>query len=387
MNNKGWDIGFGISIGVVFLGLISIVCGIKKYRYKVPSGSFLTCIVQVFVAALRNRKLSIPEDLNDLYETNDKEIGKQGEKLWHSKQFKFLEKAAIVTENSFLSRNNMEPNPWRLCSVTQVEEVKILVRMMPIFASTIAMNTCLAQLQTFYVAQGVTMDRSMGKHFDIPAASLPIIPLVFLFILTPLYDRVFVPLARKFTGHESGITHLQRVGVGLFLSGLSMGVAALVEVKRKNVARDNGMLDAIPLIMPPLPISIFWLAFHYFVFGIAELILFAGLLEFFYTEAPARMRSLAISFSWVSLSMGFFLSTIIVDIVNAATRNITQSHGWLAGNNLNRNHLNLFYWLLAGLSMLNFFNYLFGSSWYQYKPVVQSQITVDASALDCSINF
>jgi peptide/histidine transporter 3/4 len=52
----------------------------------------------------------------------------------------------------------MTPEPWKVCAVTQIEEVKILTRMLPIIASTIIMNTCMAQLQTFSVHQGYFMD-------------------------------------------------------------------------------------------------------------------------------------------------------------------------------------------------------------------------------------
>ncbi|KAH9322841.1 hypothetical protein KI387_017480 [Taxus chinensis] len=382
-NNKGWDAGFGISAGAIFLANICIVAGLTTYRNRTSGSSPLTRIMQVFVAAFHNRKLSTPENVDDLYELHDKEAVLHTEKLLHTNQFKFLDKAAIIKEKSSLDENNKEISPWQLCSVNQVEEIKVLARMMPIFASTIMINTCLAQLQTFSVSQGVTMDRSMGKNFEIPAASLPIIAILLVIIFTPLYDKFFVPLARRFTGHETGITHLQRIGVGLFLSSISMGIAAVVEVKRNNVAKDNGMVDAIPLLMPPLPISVFWLLFQYVVFGMAEMFTFAGLMEFFHSEAPAGMTSMATAFSWTSLSMGYFLSSVLVDIVNAATRNITKSNGWLAGNNLNRNHLNLFYWLLSILNMLNFLNYLLWSRWYKYKysPLtVGRQVTYDQAS-------
>ena len=69
------------------------------------------------------------------------------------------------------------------------------------------------------------------------------------------------------------------------LSCVSMVVAYIVKVKRKGMARDNNMLDAIP-IEQPLPISTFRLSFQYFIFGIADLFTYIGLPEFFYSEAP-----------------------------------------------------------------------------------------------------
>ncbi|GMP74128.1 hypothetical protein CsSME_00031640 [Camellia sinensis var. sinensis] len=240
--------------------------------------------------------------------------------------------------------------------------------MVPIFCSTFFMTLCLAQLQTFSIQQGRTMDTSITKSFKIPPASLPIIPIVFLIILVPVYDQIVVPFARRITGHPTGITHLQRVGVGLVLSSLSMAIAGLMEVKRKEVAKSHNMLDALPVVQP-LPISVFWLSFQYFIFGVADMFTYIGLLEFFYSQAPKGLKSMSTCFLWSSMAVGYFLSTIIVNIVNSATKRITNSGGWLAGNNLNKNHLNLFYWLLSILSLVNFFVYLFIAKRYNYRQL------------------
>lgn len=241
--------------------------------------------------------------------------------------------------------------------MTQVEEVKVLARMLPILASTILMNTCLAQLQTFSVQQGRLMDAHLGS-IEVPTPSIPVIPLVFMSILIPIYEFVFVPFARKFTGHPSGITQLQRVGVGLVLSAVSMAIAGIVEVKRRNQANKDSHH----------PISLFWITFQYSIFGIADMFTLVGLLEFFYKEAPSGMQSLSTSFTWLSLSFGYFLSTIFVNIINAVTRRVTPSkQGWLHGLDIDKNNLDLFYYFLAILSVLNFIVYLFAASWYKYK--------------------
>eukprot|EP01018_Ginkgo_biloba_P032861 Gb_00898 [translate_table: standard] len=311
-NNRGWDIGFGICVGAVFVAIMSLVLGLHRYRNQIPQRSALTRIAQVLIAAFRNRKRPLPDDAKELYE---------------------------------------------------VEETKIIIRMIPIFASTIKMNTIMAQLQTFTVQQGTAMNTHVGFH--IPPASLSIIPVLFLMLLIPLYDKIFVPYARRITGHESGITHLQRVGVGLVLSSVSMAIAALVEVKRKAVATHHGMLNSSD--NKALLISVFWLGFQYFVFGIGELFTFVGLMEFFYSEASSGMKSLTTAFFWCSPAFGYFLSSVLVNTVNTATRNITDSGGWLHGNNLNDSHLNLFYWMLSILSLVNFFIYIFCANRYVYK--------------------
>lgn len=274
---------------------------------------------------------------------------------------RFLDKAAVD------ATPHENPNPWKLCRVTQVENAKIILGMIPIFLCTIIMTLCLAQLQTFSIQQGLTMDLKITSSLNMPPASLPIIPIAFLIILIPIYDCIVVPLIAKITGHITGVTHLQRIGVGLILSSISMATAALMEVKRKRVARDNNMLDAIPGLQP-LPISVFWLSFQFFIFGIADMFTYVGLLEFFHSQAPRALKSLSTCFLWSSMALGYFLSTIMVKIVNAATKGKTKSEGWLGGNNINRNHLNLFYLLLSLLSLVNFSYYLFFARRYKYRP-------------------
>ncbi|KAK7318866.1 hypothetical protein RJT34_03573 [Clitoria ternatea] len=367
-DNKGWDWGLGISTVAVVLGTIIFAFGLPLYRFHLAQTTNpIIEIIQVFVAAIRNRNLPFPADAVELYEIErDKEAALEMEYLPHGDTYRFLDRAAIQRNSHVQPERSETPNPWKLCRVTQVENAKIIVSMVPIFCCTIIMTLCLAQLQTFSIQQGNTMDTRITKHFNIPPASIPIIPVAFLIIITPFYDQICVPLLRKFTGIPTGITHLQRIGVGLVLSCISMAIAAMIEVKRKRVARHNNMLDTDPGLQP-LPLSIFWLSFQYFVFGIADMFTYVGLLEFFYSEAPKGLKSTSTCFLWSSMALGYFLSSILVKFVNSATKNITASGGWLAGNNINSNHLNLFYLLLSILSLINFFVYLLVSRRYKYR--------------------
>ncbi|XP_057801698.1 protein NRT1/ PTR FAMILY 4.6-like [Salvia miltiorrhiza] len=351
--NRGWHWAFFTGLATAFVGFFVLALGKRFYLFQPLANSPIVRVSQVIITAVRNRNLKFPESSVELYEADDKEKDTSAEELAHTNQFRFLDKAAIPSQ------------PDRGCTVTQVEEVKILIRMLPIFASTIIMNTCLAQLQTFSVVQGYFMEPHLAT-LNIPTPSIPVIPLLFMVILLPLYEFLFIPFARKITGHPNGITQLQRVGVGLVLSIISMGIAAVVEVKRK----DQALKD------PFKPISLFWLSFQYGVFGIADMFAMVGLMEFFYSEAPSGMRSLSTSFALLSLSFGYFLSTAFVNIVNAVTEKVSgDKQGWLQAPELepplNHYKLDYFYWFLAILSTLNFVNYLYWASWYKYRSEVK----------------
>lgn len=271
--------------------------------------------------------------------------------------YRFLDRAAILRTKQEASTSSAH-GQWSLCTISQVEETKIVVRMLPIILSTVFMNTCMAQLQTFTIQQSLTMNRKI-RNFEIPGPSITVIPQLFQLFLIPVYDRIFVPIARKLTEIPSGIRQLQRIGVGLVITAVSMAVAAVVESHRKSVAIEQNMVDSAS----PLPMSVFWLGYQYVIFATAEIFTLVGLLDFFYAESTSGMKSLSMAISWSSLAFGYFTSSLVVSVINKV------SGGWLANNNLNRDKLDYFYWLLAGVSVLNFGFYLLCASWYKYKKL------------------
>lgn len=364
-DNKGWVWGFGISTIAILLSIPVFLAGSAAYRNKIPSGSPLATISKVLVAAGVNTCMSrssgnaiaslttSPSNPNPTSkDATDNSIAVMPVET-PTKSLDWLNKAVV----------NKPIHSALECTVQQVEEVKIVIKIFPIFACTIMLNCCLAQLSTFSVQQADTMDTKLGS-LKVPPASLPVFPVVFIMMLAPVYDHLIIPFARKLTKSEMGITHLQRIGVGLVLSIIAMAVAALVEIKRKRVAANSGLVDK-------LPITFFWVAFQYLFLGSADLFTLAGLLEFFFTEAPAGMRSLAMSLSWASLAMGYYLSSVIVSIVNNVTGN-SKNRPWLAGTNINHYHLERFYWLLCVLSALNFLHYLFWATRYKYSTRVKN---------------
>ncbi|XP_021713499.1 protein NRT1/ PTR FAMILY 4.3-like [Chenopodium quinoa] len=363
--HSGMDIGFGISAIVMAMGLICLVSGTLVYKNKRPRGSIFTPIAQVFVAAFLKRKKVCPSDVKVLHgNTNANNLhhytsSNASDNLIHTERFRFLDKACIKVEDG---SNYKSEGAWRLCTVTQVEQVKILISLLPIFACTIVFNTILAQLQTFSVQQGSQMNNKLTKSFSIPPASLQAIPYILLLFLVPLYDKFFVPFTRKFTGHDSGLSPLQRIGTGLFIATFSMVSAALMEKQRRDTMVHHQKL-----------LSIFYITPQFLVFGLSEMLTAVGLIEFFYKQSLKGMQSFLTAMTYCSYSFGFYFSSVLVILINKVTSSLSSTNkGWLSENDLNKDRLDLFYWLLAGLSFLNFLNYLFWAHWYSYNPSVMA---------------
>jgi solute carrier family 15 (peptide/histidine transporter), member 3/4 len=254
---------------------------------------------------------------------------------------------------------------WSLCTVTQVEEAKIILRMLPVFLSSVLGYIPIPLLLTFTVQQGGTMDTRLGAT-TVPPASLFIVPVVFQMLILVFYDRAAVPWLRRATGRAGGVTHLQRVGVGFATNIAALAVAAVVERRRRWSGASRTM-------------SVFWLAPQFFLLGVMDVTSFVGLLEFFYSEASAGMKSIGGAVFFCMLGVASWLGSFIIQVVNHATARCSGGHGWLDGANLDAGRLDLFYWLLALFGVVSFVLYLFCACRYTYRhdPRIQSTMADD----------
>lgn len=209
------------------------------------------------------------------------------------------------------------------------------MQLIPIWAICCVISIAHAQAVTFFTEQGRTMNRTISPHFQISPANLQIILFLTIIIILPVYDRVLVPVARSFTGISSGITVLQRIGIGLASALLSMLAAAMVEARRLDVAGAARVVDQDSQDhYATLPTSVWWLVPQFVLMGISQVFMMVGLSEFFNNEVLEEVRSFVES--WFS-------------------------------SNLNRAHLDYFYWLLAGLCMLALGLYVHLSISYVYR--------------------
>ncbi|KAI4344122.1 hypothetical protein L6164_011390 [Bauhinia variegata] len=226
---RSW--AYGICSVAMFIAFLVFLSGTKGYRYKKSLGSPIVQIFQVIVAAIKKRNMDLPYDVAYLYENIP-----QASRIDHTNQFRFLEKAAIMAEDDFVKNmpgSASAPNPWKLCSLTRVEEVKMMARLLPIWATTIIFWTTYAQMITFSVEQASTMERSI-KGFQIPAGSLTVFFVSAILITLAVYDRLIMPLWKSWKG-KPGFTNIQRMAIGLVLSILGMAAAAVCERKRLSV--------------------------------------------------------------------------------------------------------------------------------------------------------
>ncbi|XP_022146750.1 protein NRT1/ PTR FAMILY 5.1-like [Momordica charantia] len=340
--NLGWGLGYGIpTVGLLF-SLFIFYLGTPIYRHKVRrSPSPARDLIRVPVAAFRNRKLELAASPSELYEVELQSYTAATKKMQvrHTPIFRFLDKASIKDET----------NPSRpQCTVSQVEGTKLILGMVIIWVATLIPSTIWAQINTLFVKQGTTLNRTISSHgFQIPAASLGSFVTLSMLLSVPMYDRYFVPFMRRKTGNPRGITLLQRLGIGFVIQIVAIAIAYAVEVRRMHVIQTNHIVQPKEVV----PMSILWLLPQYILLGIADVFNAIGLLEFFYDQSPEDMQSLGTTFFTSGIGVGNFLNSFLVTVVDKI---IGENGGksWI-GNNLNDSHLDYYYAFLLVISTLN----------------------------------
>ncbi|KAJ8765213.1 hypothetical protein K2173_011473 [Erythroxylum novogranatense] len=360
-DNVGWTLGYGLPTIGLIISVVIFLAGTRFYRHRVPTVSPFTRMARVIVAALRKWNVTVPNDPKELYELDLEEYAKKGKfRIDSTPTLRLLNKAAVQTGST---------NPWMLCSVTQVEETKQMLRMIPVLVATFVPSTMIAQTNTLFVKQGTTLDRHIGS-FKIPPASLQAFVTLSMLVSVVLYDRFFVRIMQRWTKNPRGITLLQRMGIGLVFHIIIMLTASLTERYRLSQARKHGLVENGGQI----PLTIFVLLPQFVLMGAADAFLVVAKIEFFYDQAPECMKSLGTSYSMTSLGIGNFLSSFLLSTVSRITKK--HGHGGWIRNNLNASHLDYYYAFFAILNFLNLIFFFVVIKFYVYKAEVSDSMEV-----------
>lgn len=312
--------GYAITAGTMFLAVIVFLTGRNKYLTKPPGGSQITEITKILCDARRHRK--------------------QNTGGW-------LDGAKSTFGGKFTN--------------AQVEDVKSLLRVIAVFFLFILYWTIYFQMQTTFLVQATFMKLKVSDSFEVPAASLSIFDTVAVLVLIPLVDNVLYPFVR-YLGFN--LTPLRRIGVGMLLAAASVAVAGVIEIKRRDEWQDRGtcLQTVFGENRTASCLNIFWQVPQFTLIGASEVFTSIAGLEFAYSQAPRCLQGVVMGAFLVTSGLGNYVANLLVVIVQKASKG-----DWYPVNDPNHGHLEYFFFLLAGLMILNFLVFLYVASSYKYK--------------------
>ncbi|OMO91055.1 Proton-dependent oligopeptide transporter family [Corchorus olitorius] len=351
-DNLGWKMGFGVPVVLMFAAVLSFYLATPFYIKLKAKTSLLTGLAQVLVASFRNRHINLPSQVTN-------EVYLKGS-MFHmpSENLRFLNKACVIRNpQQDLTLDGNASNPWSLCTVDQVEELKALIRVMPI-CSTGIMITLVFNQGSFIVIQANTMDRHITSKFEIPAASFSVFVIIGLMLGILFYERIAIPLASKIKGKPVRLSVKQRMGNGLLFTCAAMVSAGIAEYIRRGIAVKEGHSDEPQALVP---MSALWVMPYYLFCGLSEAFGAIPQYEFYFSELPKTISSIASSLYLLGSFAGSMVSSFIMDAVDDISKRGGES--WLSSN-INKGHYDYYYWFIAGLGVLNFMYYLACSKAY-----------------------
>lgn len=317
---EGIFYGYVITAGSIILTVIIFVASRNLYLHKPPGGSQLAVTANIIYEAVKKgRTPNAP--------------------MW-------LDKAKRSFGGTYTD--------------DQVEDVKTLKGIIPIFILIIAYWTIYNQMQTTFLIQGTYM-RLEFSSFTVPAASLSVFDIVAVLLLIPIMDNIIYPLLRY-----SGIrfTPLRRIGVGMLLAVASMVVAGLVEIKRRHTWEQGHVYDQVVngRHLSASYLNIFWQIPQFMLVGASEVLANITGLEFAYSQSPKHMKGVVMGCYMITSGLGSYITSLLVVIVRSASNDV-----WYPSKDINQGKLENFFFLLALLMMVAFVIFLFVARSYEYK--------------------
>ena len=190
------------------------------------------------------------------------------------------------------------------------------------------------------VAAGVSAVKGLSQS-EIKAAQVQAInPLLIMFMI-PLFTYVFYPLANRVVR----LTPLRKVSVGMFLMVAAFAITAYAEmlIGRKGP--------------PP---TIWWQLLAFLILTVSEVMVSITCLEFSYTQAPRKMKSLIMGLYLLSNALGnFFTSCVNFFIENP------DGTSKLPGAS--------YYWFFAALMLVTTLLFCVYAAFYREKTYIQDE--------------
>jgi POT family proton-dependent oligopeptide transporter len=167
--------------------------------------------------------------------------------------------------------------------ITQPENLKAIGNLLILVPFALMFWALWQQNSSSWIDQAKQMDRHLFGHEWLPAQIQTVNP-IFILTMLPLFSYFIYPaIERVFP-----LTPLRKFGMGLFVTALAFLIAALIQVRIDAGEHPN----------------IIWQILAFFVITVGEIMVSVTHLEFAYTQAPKKLKSLVMCTYLLAISLG-----------------------------------------------------------------------------------
>jgi POT family proton-dependent oligopeptide transporter len=188
-----------------------------------------------------------------------------------------------------------------------------------------------------WVLQAERMDRHVFGAELLPA-QLQAASGIFVLIFIPLTSYVIYPWVSRFIS----LTPLRKIGTGFVITAVTFALSAFIEARLDAGAR----------------MHIVWQLAAYALVTFAEVLVYGTELEFFYSQAPNRLKSFVMAIFLLSISLGNGVAALINLLIQDES-----GHSRITGPN--------YYLLFMGLMVLNTLLFVVYARGYREQRFVQ----------------
>jgi len=250
---------------------------------------------------------------------------------------------AAATLTFWLGRNkyiHIQPTGMSyIRDITGPEGRRVVKRLVIIYIFVAAFWSLFDQMGSTWVLQAENMDKHIFGY-ELLSSQIQAFNPFLIIVLIPVFTYIVYPIAGRFVE----LTSMRKMTLGMFLTATPFVVTAWCEHR----------------IQAGITPHIAWQLLAYLLLTIAEVMLAITCMEFSYTQAPKRMKSLVMSLFYLSISAG--------NLFTAAVNQIIQNPD--GSNRLDGASYHLFF---AGFMLITAILFAIYSNFYNEEYIVQNE--------------